>query len=144
LAWGERTNLPRREESRVDVFGVELGSGVEKKLDSFVVAESGGAVQRSFALGAAVAHEGAGFDAGASGEVRIGSGGDEHSQDEVVIEAIGSAEGGMKRGFSGVGFRVVYMRSLLEEEFAEPPMAVEAGGVEAKIFSEGSESGAAA
>jgi hypothetical protein len=128
----------------VGVFCVELGAGVQENLDGFFVAESGGAVQRSFALGAAIAHEAAGFDAGAGGDVGIGAGGDEHAQDEVVGEPIGSAQGRVERGFAGIRFRVIYVCSLLEEEFAEPPVAVEAGAVEAQIFAEGSESGSAA
>jgi hypothetical protein len=63
-----------------------------------------------------------------------GSGRDEHAQDEIVIEPIGSAQGGVERGFSCFRFRMVYLRSLLEEEFAQPPMAVEAGGVKAQIL----------
>lgn len=133
---------PGQRRVAVGVFGVELGASVEKDLDGFFVAKGGCAVKWSFALGAAVAHEAPCFDAGAGGDVGIGSGGDEHAQDEIVIEAIGSAEGGVERGFTCVGFRVVYVRSLLEEEFAEPPVAVEAGRVEAEIFAEGSESGA--
>lgn len=48
----------------VGVLFLDAGAGIEKHLDRFFRAIRGGAVERGFAFGAAIAHEGSGFAAG--------------------------------------------------------------------------------
>jgi len=113
-------------------------------LHGFLVAESGGAVQWRFALGAAIAHEGASFYAGARGYIGIGPGRQEHTQDQVVVEAMRCRKSRMKRGFACLCLPVIYIRPLRKQKFREAPVTVEAGGAQAQIVAERSQGGSAA
>src|SRR5271166_5773873 len=62
------------------ILGVNPRAGIKQKLDRLFVAKRGGAVQRCLALGAAVAHEAAGFRGFPGGTVRVCAMSQQHLQ----------------------------------------------------------------
>ena len=132
-AWGPTG--PAQRGISVRIFGVPFRSGVKEELDGFFTGIGGGAVERGFAPGANVAHEGSGFDARLGGAVGIGAVSEQDSHDILLREA-GRGDGGVKRGFEGLGLGEVGIGSLLEEKLAELPVSVEGGSVETKVVSQ--------
>lgn len=136
---GSRAGIPAPPGERriaVHVHGIHLGSGRDEDLDGLFVAEGGGAVEGSFALGTAIAHEAPGLDAGLGGYMGVGTVSEQDAHHEIAAEPIGGAEGGVQGDLSGVGQRMVGVSAVFHEELGEAPMAVKAGSVEVKVFAE--------
>ena len=127
---------PREGCIAVNVLCIHDGASVFEEADGFHFAEGGGAVQRCFAFGTAVAHEGACLDARRGGDIGVGAVREKHRENSVVDEAVCLGEGGMERGLAGLGVGVVYVRTLFQQKLAEAPMAVESSEAKAEVVTE--------
>jgi hypothetical protein len=119
------------------VFGVDNSPGFEEEFDGFFLAKSRGAVQWRFAFCAAIAHECSGFDAWFGSYIRVGSVSEEYLYHPVVDQAVCLAYGVVKGCFACIAGLAIHVCALFQQEFAEAPMAVVCGGVQAIIFAQG-------
>lgn len=120
----------------VHILGVDDGTGVQQHLDGFFVAKSSGAMKRSFALGAHIAHESAGFDISLRSAIGIRAVGEEHLHYQVVRQARSGAQRGMKGSFAGVGQWTIRVRAAFQQKLAQPPVPMKASGVESVVVSQ--------
>jgi len=97
----------------------------ERELNGFFVALSGGAVERRFGFGAAIAHESASFHVGARVR-RLGSAPAER-QNQIVRHTIWRAQSCVRRRLAGARYGMICFSTLLNQEFAEAPVSMEAG-----------------
>ena len=98
-------------------------------------------MQRGFAAGANVAHEAFGYCARDGWVVGVCAVGQEDFEDAVIDDVVGLAEGCVEGGLAVLWVGVIDVGALLEEEFAETPVAVECGADEVEVVAERGEGG---
>jgi hypothetical protein len=121
------------------VAGGQIGAGIDQRLNCSRGGEGGGAMKRRFALCPAIAHEAAGWRACPCRRVRVRAGGEKQPDDMLVVQPAGVAAGGVERRLGTVGQRRASVGPLLDQELAEPPVAVEGGTIEIKIVAQRSQ-----
>ena len=75
------------------VFGIDDGTRIKKKLNSFFGPKCGGAMKRRFTIRPAVTHEAICFDSRRRRAIRIGTVRQKHLENPGVSRAVGLAKG---------------------------------------------------
>jgi hypothetical protein len=126
------SNIPTRPGERriaVGILRVDVGTSGNKYADVLLVAERSRAVEGCFTFGAAVPHEAASFHPWQRRFIWICPRCQKDADYRCILHAIGPAQSCVEGRFACVGKRTVNVRTLLDQELAQPPVAVKARSV---------------